>query len=185
MKKMVRCKVCGYVMDESHLKDVCPACGVPRTAFVEYKPAISQKREDILNLHLHPISIHFPEAIAVFTCFFLFLGFIIGGKLESDLILVNKALFILFPFTVMAGFASGIYDAKIRFKKLTPPVLKRKIYLGILLFITSILSLILIFTDPYSTLEKVTLLLLSLVNLGNCVVLGNTGGKLIDSRMPG
>lgn len=185
MKKKVRCKVCGYVMDEAALKDVCPACGVPRTAFVEYKPSISQKREDILNLHLHPISIHFPEAISVFTVFFLIVGFLFGGKLENSLIEANKALFSLFPLTVLAAFASGVYDAKIRFKKLSPPVLKRKIFLGVVLLISSIISLLLVFTAPYSTLEKCMLLLFSVLNLLLCVVLGNTGGKLMDSRMPG
>lgn len=185
MKNSIRCKVCGYVMDEKNLKDVCPACGVPRTAFAPYKPSISEKRENVLNLHLHPISIHFPEAIAVFTAFFMIVAFITSGTLSNDLIIANKMLLILFPITIIVAFLTGLYDAKIRFKKLSPPLLKRKIVIGVILFVSSIASLILIMNVPFSSGEKCILLILSLVNVVTCVALGTIGGTLIDSKMPG
>lgn len=185
MKKYVRCKVCGFILEEKNLKDVCPACGVPKTAFVEFKYNISEKRQHVLGLHLHPISVHFPEAIAVFLAGFICLTFITSGYLSDDLIIVNKTLAIIFPITIIAASISGIYDAKIRFKKLSPPYIKIKIYLGIALFISSILTLILIQSSSYPTVVKTILVVLAFINLGISVVLGKIGGTLIDSKMPG
>ena len=34
MKKYVRCKACGYIMEEGKVGDRCPACGAPRAALV-------------------------------------------------------------------------------------------------------------------------------------------------------
>lgn len=185
MKKYVRCKVCGFIMEEKNLKDVCPACGVPKTAFVEFKYSISEKRQQILSMHLHPISVHFPEAIAVFLTGFLCLAFLLSGTISDDLIIVNKTLSIIFPITIIVGFISGLYDAKIRFKKLSPPYIKIKIYLGVFLFISSILTLVLLQSSSYTALIKTILIILAIINLGLCTVLGKIGGTLIDSKMPG
>ena len=185
MKKYVRCKVCGFIMEEKNLKDVCPACGVPKTAFVEYKYAISEKRQQKLSLHLHPISVHFPEAIAVFLTGFIFLAFITSGTISDYLIIVNKTLSLIFPLTIVIASVAGVYDAKIRFKKLSPPYIKIKIYLGILLFISSIVTLVLLQSSTYSTFLKIVLVILAIINLAICTVLGKMGGTMIDSQMPG
>ena len=36
-EKLFICKPCGYVMKESELEDVCPACGLPKKVFEQYK----------------------------------------------------------------------------------------------------------------------------------------------------
>jgi uncharacterized membrane protein/rubredoxin len=185
MKTYVRCKVCGFIMEEKDLKGVCPACGVPKTAFVEHKYNINEKRQNILSLHLHPISVHFPEAIAVFLVGFLLLSFITSEAISNDLLTVNKVLSLILPLTIIAAGISGVYDAKIRFKKLSPPYLKIKIYLGSLSFILSIIMLFLFMWPSYTLITKVLLVILAMVNLGLCVVLGKMGSKLIDSVMPG
>jgi len=185
MKKYVRCKVCGFIMEEKDLKGVCPACGVPKTAFVEHKYNINEKRQHILSLHIHPISVHFPEAIAVFLLGFLMLSFITPESISNDLIIVNRVLSIIFPLTIILACITGGYDAKIRFKKLSPPYIKIKIYLGILLFLCSLTMPFLFIYVSHTFSVKVFLVILSIVNLFLCVVLGKTGGKLIDSAMPG
>lgn len=185
MKKYVRCKVCGFIMEEKDLKSVCPACGVPKTAFVEFKYSISEKRQQILSLHVHPISAHYPEALATFLTGFICLAFITSGPISNDLIIVNKTLSIIFPITIILACIAGIYDAKIRFKKLTTPYIKTKIYLGTFLFIFSILTLVLLQTTFYSTFIKSILVILAFISLGASVVLGKIGGTLIDSKMPG
>lgn len=185
MKKYVRCKVCGFIMEERNLKDVCPACGVPKTAFTEHKFSISEKRQEILSLHLHPITVHFPEAIAVFSLPFLLLSFITFGTLSTNLLITTKILSIIFPLTVLVAILTGIYDGKVRFKKLTPPYLKAKISIGSILLISSTLSAILLQTSLDSILLKVILIVLTLNNLVTCVILGKMGGQLIDSKMPG
>ncbi|AGF58467.1 putative membrane protein [Clostridium saccharoperbutylacetonicum] len=185
MKKYVRCKVCGFIMEEAELKDVCPACGVPKTAFVEHKFNINEKRQKILDLHLHPISVHFPEAIAVFILGFFILSFILPEDMSNNLLTVNKTLSIFFPITVIMAFVAGIYDAKVRFKKLSPPYLKIKIYLGIALFIGSLLMPGLFIIVSYTAVSKIFIFIVALINLGLCVVLGKMGSKLFECVMPG
>lgn len=185
MKNYVRCRVCGFIMEEADLKDVCPACGVPKTAFVEHKFTIKEKRLQLLNLHLHPISVHFPEAIAVFLVGFLLLSFITPDYMSNNLLIVNKVLSIFFPLTVLLAFIAGIYDAKIRFKKLSPPYLKVKIYLGIGLFIGSLVMPFLYIFSADTLIMKLLILIISIINLLLCVRLGKIGGRLIDSVMPG
>ena len=80
---------------------------------------------------------------------------------------------------------SGIYDGKVRFKKLSPPYLKIKIYLGVILFVSSILTIVLIETSFRTVSEKAIVFVLSLVNLATCTALGKIGGNLTDSKMPG
>lgn len=185
MKKYVRCKVCGFIMEENDLKDVCPACGVPKTAFVEHKYNINEKRLNILSSHIHPISVHFPESIAVFLLGFLILSFLTPDSISNNLMTTNKVLSTFFPLTVILACITGAYDAKIRFKKLSPPYIKIKIYLGILLFLFSLTMPFLFMCVSYTFSVKVFLIIFSVVNLLLCVTLGKTGGKLIDSVMPG
>ena len=40
---LVRCRACGFIMEEEKLGDVCPACGIPRKAFEPYKETMSKK----------------------------------------------------------------------------------------------------------------------------------------------
>lgn len=185
MKKLVICKVCGFVMDEKDLKDVCPACGVPKTAFIEYKSRISEKRAEKLGRHIHPITVHLPEAIVAFLVGFMVLAFITSGTIKADLLITNKVLSIFFPITILIASISGIYDGKIRFKKLSPPWLKIKIYLGIALFVVSLIILYLFQADYTSTGTGIIILILSLVSLGLSIVLGTMGGRLIEAVMPG
>ena len=147
MKKYIKCKVCGFIMEEKDDNAVCPACGVPHTAFVEYKYTISEKRRALLSLHIHPITVHFPEAISIMSVALLALAFITSGTLSANLITTMKVLLFLLPFSVVVAIYSGIYDARLRFKKLSPPHLKIKIYLGIALLVSSIITAVLIQSD--------------------------------------
>lgn len=185
MKKLVVCRVCGFVMEEKDLKALCPACGVLKTAFIDYKYSINEKRQEKLNLHIHPITVHFPEAIAAFIVGFMFLSFITTPSFSADLITTNRILSIFFPITVLIASVSGIYDGKIRFKRLSPPYLKTKIYLGTTLFIISLIVTYLFQIDYSCTTIKAAIFILSLINLVLSIILGRMGGKLINSRMPG
>ena len=57
------CRVCGYIEDAKYRDQPCPTCGFPPTVWMDYKPRrIDTKREKLLDLHLHPIAVHFPIA---------------------------------------------------------------------------------------------------------------------------
>ncbi len=60
----LKCKACGYIIDEKKLGDVCPACGVPRKAFEPWTDDMSPRRRVLLTLNLHPIALHFPQAFS-------------------------------------------------------------------------------------------------------------------------
>lgn len=185
MKKYVRCKVCGFVTEEKNVKDVCPACGVPKTAFIEHKPIISEKRNNVLNLHIHPILVHMPEAIAIMSIIFLVGAFTTDTRVSNDFTATVKVLSMSFPIFIAAAIISGIYDGKIRFKKLSPPLLRIKIYLGIALCAASLFTAILTQIDTLTAMNKVEIILLSIINLGLCTALGKIGGTLGESKMPG
>lgn len=136
MIPLERCKACGLIMKKSKKFKLCPACGVSRKGFEDYSDRVSEKRRFILGMHLHPIALHFPQAIAVIipVC-------IIGIKLLPD----QKDIFIstvtilgyLFPVSALAAYVTGVIDGKTRFKKLQAPYLFYKILAGALFLIFS------------------------------------------------
>ena len=66
-EELVRCRPCGYVMKESELGDVCPACGLPRNVFEPYRERVSANRLFILGLDIHPIAIHLSQTFVALT----------------------------------------------------------------------------------------------------------------------
>jgi len=45
MKKLFRCEVCGLVLEEGQLEDVCPKCGQPKDKFHEMDAEATEKHE--------------------------------------------------------------------------------------------------------------------------------------------
>jgi uncharacterized membrane protein len=184
MQNYVRCKACGYIMKEGSA-DVCPACGVPGTAFEPYKLTISEKRKKILDLHLHPIIVHFPQAFALFAFALLVGAYLFGNPLKDTLVTTSKVVITLLPFSVFFGFLSGILDGKARFKKLKAPFLKQKIILGSTFIIFSTISAIFIyFADPSGFTWLIEIFLL-LICTALSALLGKTGASLAESKLPG
>ena len=66
MKKLYKCRVCGYVIERKDAPGICPACGVKGKIFEEYESPISKKRRIALELNMHSIMVHFPIA-AIFA----------------------------------------------------------------------------------------------------------------------
>lgn len=97
MKKMVRCKACGYIMEESKLGDFCPACGVPRISFEPYTDSISESRRRILNFDLHPIAVHFPVSFTVAVLVFSVASLLFSGQIEDLLTCTTKMLALFCP----------------------------------------------------------------------------------------
>ena len=184
MKQLVRCKVCGFIIEEGKLKDRCPACGVPRKAFEPYKENITEKRKKILDLDLHPVVVHFPQAFSVFI-FFLAAVAIIFPVLFPDQIRCSIPIMAVFlPLFTAAAILSGMLDGNTRFKKLKTPHLIKKIIFGTIFLILSIIlaifSVLLIDTE-------MGIVLVFIFSLG-CVVcgtiLGLIGKTLTNAKLP-
>ncbi len=187
-EKLVRCRPCGYIMKESELGDVCPACGLPHTVFEPYREKVSAGRLKFLGLDIHPIAIHLSQTFVALIPGLIILNFLFGSWLLCDTVttafdnVIGFSLFV-FPLTLIASFVSGIGDGYARFKTMKTPLLKKKIiYSVVILFLSGVQLAIYILTDYSHTWY---LLLLSLLSLACAVKLGMMGKRLIDVIVPG
>ncbi|MDD3321831.1 MAG: hypothetical protein PHS59_10350 [Paludibacter sp.] len=178
---LVRCRPCGYVMKESELGDVCPACGLPRNVFEPYRERVSANRLFILALDIHPIAIHlsqtFVAMIPVLSIFHMIFPDFYAEIVHPVIIFSIFAL----PLSLVLSFFSGIMDGITRFKTLRTPLLKSKIiYSSIIL----ILGFGMWVTSLTGQNEWITLII-SFVALACAVKLGLLGKHLIDVILPG
>ncbi len=188
MDDFVRCKACGYITTRKRLGTVCPACGVPAKMFEAYKHPLSAARRIPLDLHTHPVAVHFPQAF----CLILFLLSLAVAMLPEhhfvrDLYSTQKVLALILPFFVLLSFATGLYDAKLRFRKWTTPFLQKKIFLGGLLFFIS-LALFGLAASEQSAHSAVIRILFTLLAAGASFcggLLGWIGGRLLNAKFPG
>lgn len=183
MKDMI-CKACGFVIGENNLGEVCPACGVPRTAFEPYVDNVSERRKFILGLNIHPILIHFPQAYATILPLLIVLGILITTPLGADLLSAARVLSYLLPLTVVAAIGAGLIDGFTRFKRLTTIILIKKIIIGLVLFVLSVLIAGLAIFDGLQS-SKMYILVLSLLCILCEIALGQLGKTLRGARLPG
>ncbi|NPD89756.1 MAG: hypothetical protein HGN29_13675 [Asgard group archaeon] len=181
MVQFVKCKVCGYVIKESKLGDLCPACGVKKSAFEPYEPTISEKRMKILEFHIHPILVHFPQGFIPFILGISILVAILNEPIQTYFLMALRILSVALPFVLVAALSAGILDGKIRFKSITTPMLKQKIMVGSTAIILSILLAVSAFLIDSNSLEILWSITLSLILLGCSVFLGYVGGHLTCS----
>ena len=183
MKTLVRCRACGYIMAESDVADLCPACGLPKTVFEPYKDKISEKRRKLIDLHIHPIVVHFPPVSAIGVFGGLVMSFFVGDPWQSYFLGTADISILLMPFTLMAALASGFFDGRLRFKKVSTPLLRKKIIVGMICFVLS-----LVLTGVWVTSKFANPALLLLI-AGGCLVcntyLGRLGAALMDAMLPG
>ena len=186
MNKLHKCKVCGFVLKSNTLPDLCPACGFKGKIFEDFEPTVSEKRRKALELHAHSALVHFP--IAVITYIF-FINLLILAKIipwHSVFAASLKAMVWLLPFVAFVGILSGLYDGKLRFKKINTPLLKKKLLLSILLIVVSASLFVLQYVLELDQ-SSFSLLILahSFVLLGFVTILGLIGGTLLESKVRG
>ena len=180
------CKACGYKIKSRNLKNVCPACGVDKKFFEPFNDNISPVRRKVLELHLHPILVHFSVAISIFLFFAVFISFFTGGKVIIALYETSVVMSMALPFFVASGLVSGIIDGVARFKKVKRPILLNKIYLSICFFLLTIAILALIQVFAFDILYiNIVLLVLCFFSAICGAVLGKLGGNLTDAILPG
>ncbi|MBD3237035.1 MAG: rubrerythrin [Candidatus Eisenbacteria bacterium] len=185
MAKLLRCRACGFVVEEGHLGEVCPACGLPRKVFEEHAERISPLRKRILALDLHPISVHLPQSLAVLILLALLGKVLLRGPLAAQLEDSARLLAILFPLTVLASMATGLLDGRTRYRRLRTPLLVRKMIVGLLLLLLSAALAALALLGGFGS----PLIYLGLALVLGCLVceflLGRTGSKLICPYLRG
>ena len=129
------CRVCGYIEDAKYRDQPCPTCGFPPTVWMDYKPRrINPTREKLLDLHLHPIAVHFPIAATAASFLVPVIALLIpsiANVLFSAITLVAMIL----PLLVIIGGISGYIGSKLRYKTGTSKIPKAKIYLTVIYYI--------------------------------------------------
>lgn len=184
-EKLYICRPCGYVLKESELGDVCPACGLPRKVFEDYKERMSPGRSKILQLDLHPIAVHFPQSMLVLSLLALIINLLNPYFHPEVLLGAAQYAAVIFPFAVLAAFFTGLFDGKIRFKSVRPPVLKKKIIYGTIMLVASVFTPILALNNINELRTKLLLMLAGGVALFCGMVLGHAGKKLMNIGLGG
>lgn len=183
MKKLERCKACNLVMEEGKF-EICPACGVKKSAFEPYVERVDEKRKKILGFHLHPISVHFPQAFSVIALQILLLKLFFPQVVSEKLQFTADMLIYLFPFAVIFSFVTGVLDGYIRMKTIKTPYLQGKLLVGVAFFIFTLVSVYLTFVYGNDKIYVYNIILLTL-SLACQVYLGQIGIHLMYSILPG
>jgi uncharacterized membrane protein/rubredoxin len=186
MKKLFVCKVCGYIVEKEEPPGVCPACGFEGKIFEEYESPLSKKRRKTLDLHIHPVMVHLPVAFVASLALISLIRVI--GVLPNQIELVGmlKVIVAVLPLVAIFAAMAGIFDAKIRFKRIDTPHLKKKLVLASFLILISIslfVSQYLLDLNPST--HKILVFVLSVLMLCFALILGLIGGRLRDSKVRG
>lgn len=180
LKSYLKCNICGYIGEKNRIKDVCPACGAPVTSLESYAYGISEKRSRRLNMHLHPILVHFPICLTVFSFVFIVLAFLSSGPIRNQLIVVEKFVSIILPFFIIATMGAGIFDAKTRILRSVSRIRKQKIQLSSYFLVFSGVAAVLINYEVFSVLGKSAILLLCFLDVLFSAILSNKGTALLN-----
>ncbi len=184
MKEYLKCKACGFIMEKDDAPDLCPACGISKKVFEDYKYNISLRRKLIMDLNAHPIMLHLPQAITGLIPFFGILSLITDAGWGIKFLNAVEITVYLLPLSVLAAMLTGMFDGKNRFKKLGTPALKKKMLLAsILLILTSAMPYLVYSMGIKEALFP--LIGLSIIALAAEAILSKVGIKLIFAHLPG
>jgi uncharacterized membrane protein len=172
-------------MEESDLKDLCPACGLPKTVFETYAKKISPQRRFILEQHLHPIAIHFPQVFILLIVAMPLLSLIVSDPWRSEFLVIAKWSIYALPLTVLGGFLTGLLDGNLRFKRLTTPLLINKMMVGLIFQLLSVAILAFYLLDGFVGNTLWMIVGLGVICTACAIYLGRKGSTMFDSIMPG
>jgi uncharacterized membrane protein len=187
MKKMVRCKACGYIMEEGKLGDKCPACGAPKTAFLPFDDPVSPARRNRLKLDLHPMAVHFPVSFAVAALVFAIATALFSGDTRTLLISTTKIIVLLFPFLIIIAGIVGFVDGRVRFRKIKNSlILKKKILYAVMLFIVSVVLAVIVWIFGFDKgIFTLVAVLLAAISVSLIIALALLGTSISEAAFPG
>jgi rubredoxin/uncharacterized membrane protein len=186
MAQLMRCKSCGFILAEDALGEACPVCGVPRKMFEPFTDPVSARRRWILELHVHPIVVHFTVAFTVSAFAGLVFVLAFPGIFRQTMTAGLRLAVALLPPVLIVSYITGIYDARVRYRKARSAYLRQKQAIGVIFFCLSAAAAALLFAvGPYvAWVRAVDAALLACCTA--CAFLqGRVGGHLMESLFPG
>lgn len=184
MTKLLRCKACGFIIKENELGPVCPACGANRVVFESYDDKFSEKRRNLLDHHIHPISTHFSIGCTVIIQILTIIAFIFPQFYIIEVFNTIYILTLLLPFFVVFTMISGMLDGKLRFKTLNTPHLNKKIIFGVILIVLSVFMALLSIFTGVSISNLIIFFLMSFCCSMCGAFLGKIGSTLLSAKLP-
>ena len=186
MAELLRCKSCGYVIEAGKVGEVCPACGVPRRMMEAWKDPVSERRRMFLWLDLHPIVDHFSVGFAASAFVLSLIVLVLPGVYPRAVSDILRGFLGVLPLAVIASFFTGIFDARVRFRKSSTPVLSSKKLYGLALFLVSGGAAAIAFTaGPYAAWARPADAVLLAAGVVCAVRLGRIGQGLLQAIFPG
>lgn len=186
MAELLRCRSCGYVIEAGRVGEVCPACGVPRKLMEPWKDPVSERRRMFLWLDVHPIVDHFSVSFSASAFVLSLVVLFLPGLFRQTVTDVMRGFVGVLPFAVAASFVTGIFDARVRFRKSTTPMLNSKKLYGLALFLLSAAAAAIVFTvGPYVPWARAADAVILAAGVVCAVRLGRIGQGLLQAIFPG
>jgi uncharacterized membrane protein/rubredoxin len=186
MAQLMRCKSCGFIIEEGKLGEKCPACGVPRKMFEPYKDPVSPERRRILDLDIHPIIVHFPIAFATSAFAVALFHVVFPAALPVLMEKVLVAFAAALPVVVIAAFLSGRLDGRTRFRKAKSLLLRKKTIVGATFFVLSAAVAAVTFLGGLESTAAEAAVTVLLAGCFACAYAqGTMGKKLLGALFPG
>ena len=186
MSDLVRCKACGYIMDGAKLREFCPACGVPAKQLEPFDDRVKDERRRLLDLHIHPVIVHAPQAFALSLMLLPIALLFATGELRTMCLDTTRLMGAALPITVLAAFLAGLFDGKLRFKKTSTPILrKKKLVGGFFLVISLAMGALVLFANFEGLGSILRFEVLALAAMGCGAWLGFVGTPLAVAKFPG
>ena len=176
------CRVCGYIEEAKYRDQPCPTCGFPPTVWMDYKPRrINPTREKLLDLHLHPIAVHFPIAATAASFIVPVIALVIPSIADVLFSAITLVAMIL-PLLVIIGGISGYIGSILRYKTGKSKIPKAKIYLTIIYFILSCVQAYIAIADGVNADNAWIMIILGIVASVFAAKLGKMGSYLFATR---
>ncbi|MBD8976104.1 rubredoxin-like domain-containing protein [Veillonella magna] len=173
------CRVCGYIETADKADQPCPACGFPKTVWMEYNPRrLNPTRKKLLDLHLHPIAVHFPITGSAGTLLLPLIALVVPYGLSYRLFDMVTLIAMIMPLLTLIGAVSGYIGGKLRYKTTTAPLLKRKMYLSIVYFLITLGQSYIAFSTGVGPENALIMAGLGLVSSVVAAILGKQGSHL-------
>jgi rubredoxin len=185
-RELMRCKSCGYVMEAGKVGEVCPACGVPRKMMESWNDPVSERRRMFLSLDMHPIVDHFSVSFVASAFVLSLVVLILPDFFPGTLTSIFRGFLGVLPLAVIASFVTGLFDARVRFRRTTTPVLTSKKLYGGALFLCSIGAAAIAFlVGPYVPWARAADAVILSAGVVIAVRLGRLGQGLLQAIFPG